>query len=99
MDYTIDPTTAGIFFVRTLNAFGMNLDLVQLVFTYEYLTIRQTSSVHGVRSEVRVNLIGLRLRIGLTDQGDPTAGSYYLGNEDGSVEAGDRVRDSQFAGE
>ncbi len=80
VDYTIDPVSGGIFFLRTLNAFDMNLNLVQLVFTYEYLTIGQTSSVYGVRGEVRMNSIGLRLGMGFTDQRDPTAGSYYLGN-------------------
>jgi hypothetical protein len=79
-DYSIDTVTGGIFFLRTLNAFDMNLNLIQLVFTYEYQTIGQTSSVYGVRGEVRVNSVGLRLGMGLTDQRDPTAGSYYLGN-------------------
>jgi uncharacterized repeat protein (TIGR01451 family) len=80
VDYSIDVTTGGIFFLRTLNAFDMNLDLVQLVFTYEYLTIGQTSSVYGARSELRLSSIGLKLGLGFTDQRDPTAGSYYLGN-------------------
>jgi hypothetical protein len=80
VDYTIDPVTGGIFFLRTLNAYDQNLDLVQLVFTYEYETIGQTSSVYGIRSELRVKKLGLKVGLGLTDQRDPTAGSYYLGN-------------------
>jgi uncharacterized repeat protein (TIGR01451 family) len=80
VDYTIDPFSGGVFFLRTLNTYDQSLNLVQVVFTYEYTTFGGTSSVYGIRGDLRLNSLGLRLGLGVTDQRDPTAGSYYLGD-------------------
>ena len=77
MDYPIDPFSGGVFFLRTLNTYDQSLNLVQVVFTYEYTTFGGTSSVYGIRGDLRLNSLGLRLGLGVTDQRDPTAGSYY----------------------
>ena len=82
MDYSIDVTTGGIFFLRTLNAFDMNLDLVQLG-VYVRISDDRTRrrACMELRSELRLSSgSGLKLGLGFTDQRDPTSGSYYLGN-------------------
>ncbi|MDP9053634.1 MAG: hypothetical protein M3N93_04940, partial [Acidobacteriota bacterium] len=80
VDYTIDPATGSIFFLRSLNQYDESLNLTQLVFTYEYRTIGQTSSIYAIRGELRLNSFGTRAGFGITDQRDPTAGNYYLGD-------------------
>ena len=80
VDYSVDPATGGVFFLRTLDAWDQSLNLVQLVFSYEYLTFGRTSTVYSARAELRANRLGTRLGAALTDQRDPTAGNYYLGD-------------------
>ena len=79
-DYSLDPVTGGIFFLRTLNAFDQALNLMQVVFTYEYQTIGLSSSVYAIRTEKRFDSWGLRVGLGLTDQRNDGTGSYYLGD-------------------
>jgi uncharacterized repeat protein (TIGR01451 family) len=80
VDYDINPYTGGIFFLRTLNAFDQALNLVQVVFTYEYQSTSGVSSVYGIRTQARIDSWGLKLGLGVTEQRDPGAGSYYLGD-------------------
>ncbi len=80
VDYTIDPYTGAIFFLRTLNAYDQALNLNQVVFTYEYQNVGGVSSVYGVRTQLRADGVGFRMGLGVTEQRDPVAGSYYLGD-------------------
>jgi len=80
VDYDINPYTGGIFFLRTLNAYDQALNLMQVVFTYEYQSTSGVSSVYGIRTQARIDSWGLKLGLGLTNQRDPVAGNYYLGN-------------------
>ena len=78
VDYSIDPYTGAVFFLRTLNAYDQALNLNQVVFTYEYQNTGGASSVYGVRTQLRSDSLGLRLGLGVTEQRDPVAGDYFL---------------------
>jgi uncharacterized repeat protein (TIGR01451 family) len=80
VDYSLDPATGAIFFLRSLNAFDQALNLIQVVFTYEYQTFGLTSSVYAVRAEKRISAWGTRAGLGVVDQRDPGTGSYFLGD-------------------
>ena len=77
VDYAIDPISGGLFFLRTLNAYDQSLNLLRLVFTYEYRNVVGTSTLYGVNSDLRFG--SLRVRLGVTDQEDSGTGSYRLG--------------------
>ncbi len=80
VDYSIDPYTGAVFFLRTLNAYDQALNLNQVVFTYEYQNTGGTSSVYGIRAQVRADSIGFKLGMGVTEQRDPVIGDYFLGD-------------------
>jgi uncharacterized repeat protein (TIGR01451 family) len=83
LDYNLDPLTGQLFFMRPISAFDYDLNLVQLVVTYEHRAAGMSSGVYTGRASKRFNRLGLRLGLSLVEQKQNQFGSYLLGGLDG----------------
>ncbi|HZG52702.1 MAG TPA: hypothetical protein VEZ40_11250, partial [Pyrinomonadaceae bacterium] len=83
LDYNLDPLTGQLFFMRPISAFDYDLNLVQLVVTYEHRAAGLSSGVYTGRASKRFNRLGLRLGLSLVQQKQNEFGSYLLGGLDG----------------
>jgi len=83
LDYNFDPLTGQLFFLRPISAFDYNLNLVQLVVTYEHRAAGLSSGVYTGRASKRFNRAGLRLGLSYVGQRQNEFGSYTLGGLDG----------------
>ncbi|HEX8423030.1 MAG TPA: hypothetical protein VF634_06445, partial [Pyrinomonadaceae bacterium] len=83
LDYNLDPLTGQLFFMRPISAFDYDLNLVQLVVTYEHRAAGMSSGVYTGRASKRFNRLGLRLGLSLVEQKQNEFGSYLLGGLDG----------------
>lgn len=85
LDYNIDSTTGTIFFLRPISAFDRNLNLVQIVATYEYRSSGMESSVYTARAVKNFNRLGLRLGFSVINQQQTDSTPFSLGGADISV--------------
>ena len=83
LDYNLDPLTGQLFFMRPISAFDYDLNLVQLVVTYEHRAAGMSSGVYTGRASKRFNRLGLRMGLSLVEQKQNQFGSYLLGGLDG----------------
>ncbi|MGI9105273.1 MAG: hypothetical protein ACR2G4_03400, partial [Pyrinomonadaceae bacterium] len=83
LDYNLDPLTGQLFFLRPISAFDYDLNLVQLVVTYEHRAAGLSSGVYTGRASKRFNNLGLRLGLSYVGQRQNQFGSYTLGGLDG----------------
>ncbi|HLL77794.1 MAG TPA: hypothetical protein VK421_21235, partial [Pyrinomonadaceae bacterium] len=83
VDYNLDPLTGHIFFIRSVSAFDYDLNLVQVVVTYEHRAAGMSSAVYTGRASKRFSALGLRLGLSYVDQRQREFGSYRLGGLDG----------------
>ncbi|HEY0099026.1 MAG TPA: hypothetical protein VGB76_08745, partial [Pyrinomonadaceae bacterium] len=83
LDYNLDPLTGQLFFMRPISAFDYDLNLVQLVVTYEHRAAGMSSGVYTGRASKRFTRLGLRLGLSLVEQKQNEFGSYLLGGLDG----------------
>ncbi|HEX8456488.1 MAG TPA: hypothetical protein VF656_04125 [Pyrinomonadaceae bacterium] len=83
LDYNLDPLTGQMFFLRPLSAFDYDLNLVQLVVTYEHRAAGMSSGVYTGRASKRFNSLGLRMGLSYVEQKQSEFGSYRLGGLDG----------------
>lgn len=83
LDYNLDPLTGQLFFLRPISAFDYDLNLVQLVVTYEHRAAGMSSGVYTGRASKRFNRLGLRLGLSFVEQKQNQFGSYILGGLDG----------------
>jgi uncharacterized repeat protein (TIGR01451 family) len=83
LDYNLDPLTGQLFFMRPISAFDYDLNLVQLVVTYEHRAAGMSSGVYTGRASKRFNRLGLRMGVSFVEQKQSEFGSYVLGGIDG----------------
>jgi uncharacterized repeat protein (TIGR01451 family) len=83
VDYNLNPATGELFFLRYVNGFDYNLNLVQLVVTYEHRADSMSSAVYTTRARKNFSGLGLRLGFGAVMQKQDEMGSFILGGLDG----------------
>jgi uncharacterized repeat protein (TIGR01451 family) len=83
VDYNLDPLSGEMFFMRSISAFDYDLNLVQIVVTYEHMADGMSSGVYTGRASKRFNSVGLRLGASFVEQKQNEFGSYVLGGVDG----------------
>jgi uncharacterized repeat protein (TIGR01451 family) len=83
VDYNINPATGELFFLRYVSSFDYNLNLVQLVVTYEHRADSMGSAVYTARARKNFSGMGLRLGFGAVMQRQEETGSFWLGGLDG----------------
>jgi len=79
LDYNLDPNTGVIFLLRPISTFDYQLNLLQVVVTYEYSTHGLTAAVYTGRATKRFSGLGLRLGGSFVNQRQPELGPFYLG--------------------
>ena len=83
IDYNLDPITGELFFLRYISTFDFNLNLVQLVVTYEHHASSLSSAVYTARAKKSLKGLGLQLGLaGMVQRQDDT-GSFILAGFDG----------------
>ncbi|HKP72362.1 MAG TPA: hypothetical protein VJT82_05455, partial [Pyrinomonadaceae bacterium] len=90
LDYNLDPLTGQLFFMRPVSAFDYDLNLVQLVVTYEHRAAGMSSAVYTGRASKRFNRLGLRVGLSYVEQRQNQFGSYRLEGFDGEKELPNR---------
>jgi uncharacterized repeat protein (TIGR01451 family) len=83
VDYNLNPATGELFFLRYVSSFDYNLNLVQLVVTYEHRANSLGSAVYTARARKNFAGMGLRLGFGAVMQKQEDEGSFVLGGLDG----------------
>ncbi|MEZ5344749.1 MAG: isopeptide-forming domain-containing fimbrial protein [Pyrinomonadaceae bacterium] len=92
VDYNIDTTTGTIFFLRSIPTFDRDLNLIQIVATYEYRSEGFESSVYTARGAKTFNRLGLRLGFSYVNQRQDEESPFQLGGIDGSLKLPNRGR-------
>ncbi len=83
IDYNLNPLTGELFFLRYISTFDFNLNLAQLVVTYEHRASSLSSAVYTARARKTFSGLGLQLGFALVMQRQEDAGSFVLGGIDG----------------
>ena len=83
VDYNLDPLSGELFFMRSISAFDYDLNLVQVVVTYEHRADGMTSGVYTGRASKRVAPLGLRLGASFVEQRQEESEAYRLAGLDG----------------
>jgi hypothetical protein len=82
LDYNLDANTGAIFLLRPISTFDYQLNLLQVVVTYEYSARGLTSAVYTGRATKRFTGLGLRVGGSLVSQRQPELGPFLLGGLD-----------------
>lgn len=85
LDYNLDTTSGTIFFLRPIPTFDKDLNLVQVVATYEYRSSGFESSVYTARAGKNFNRLGLRIGLSFVNQKQADAKPFRLGGLDLSL--------------
>jgi uncharacterized repeat protein (TIGR01451 family) len=83
IDYNLNSLTGELFFLRYISAFDFNLNLAQLVVTYEHRANSLSSGVYTARARKNFSGIGLQLGFAGVMQRQEDTGSFVLGGIDG----------------
>ncbi|MCA1817161.1 MAG: DUF11 domain-containing protein, partial [Acidobacteria bacterium] len=83
VDYNLDPLSGQMFFMRSISAFDYDLNLVQVVVTYEHRADGMTSGVYTGRASKHLMGIGLRLGASYVEQRQEQGSPYRLEGFDG----------------
>jgi uncharacterized repeat protein (TIGR01451 family) len=83
VDYNLDPLSGELFFMRPVSAFDYDLNLVQVVATYEHRADGMTSGVYTGRASKRIGALGLRLGASFVEQQQADSAAYRLAGFDG----------------
>lgn len=83
IDYNLNPLTGELFFLRYISAFDYDLNLVQLVATYEHRANSLSTAVYTTRARKNFNRLGLWLGFAGVMQRQAETGSFLLGGLDG----------------
>ena len=84
VDYNIDTSTGTIFFLRQVPTFDRELNLNQIVATYEYRSEGFESSVYTANASKNFTKLGLRLGFSYINQKQTDSSPFQLGGIDGS---------------
>ncbi len=90
VDYNIDTTTGTIFFLRPIPTFDRDLNLIQVVATYEYRSEGFESSVYTARASKTFEKIGLRLGFSYINQKQNDDSPFQLGGLDATLKLPNR---------
>lgn len=82
VDYNLDTTTGTIFFLRPIPTFDRELNLVQVVATYEYRSNGNESAVYTARGVKQFESLGLKLGFSFINQQQGDSKPYRLGGAD-----------------
>jgi hypothetical protein len=82
IDYNLDVNTGAIFLLRPVSSFDYQLNLLQVVVTYEYMAQGLASAVYTSRAIRQFKTLGLRVGASLVNQRQSEEGPFYLGGLD-----------------
>lgn len=82
IDYNLNSVTGELFFLRYLSAFDYDLNLMQLVVTYEHRANSLSSAVYTGRARKNFRTLGLQLGFATVLQRQEDAGSFVLAGID-----------------
>lgn len=82
IDYNLNSVTGELFFLRYLSAFDYDLNLIQLVVTYEHRASSLSSAVYTGRARKNFSALGLQLGFATVLQRQEDAGSFVLAGVD-----------------
>jgi uncharacterized repeat protein (TIGR01451 family) len=85
LDYNLDTTSGTIFFLRPIPTFDKDLNLIQVVATYEYRSNGFESNVYTARASKTFNRLGLRLGFSFVNQKQTDSKPFNLGGLDLSL--------------
>ena len=85
LDYNLDTSSGTVFFLRPIPTFDRELNLVQVVATYEYRSNGFESSVYTARGSKNFKELGLRLGFSYIDQRQADAKPFRLGGIDAAL--------------
>jgi len=83
IDYNLNSLTGELFFLRYISTFDFNLNLTQLVVTYEHRSSSLSSAVYTARARKTFRGLGLQLGFAGVMQRQEESGSFVLGGIDG----------------
>jgi uncharacterized repeat protein (TIGR01451 family) len=83
IDYNLNSVTGELFFLRYISTFDYNLNLTQLVITYEHRANSLSSAVYTARARKNFPELGLQLGFAGVMQRQEDSGSFVLGGIDG----------------
>jgi fimbrial isopeptide formation D2 family protein/uncharacterized repeat protein (TIGR01451 family) len=82
IDYNLNSVSGELFFLRYLSAFDYDLNLIQLVVTYEHRASSLSSAVYTGRARKNFAALGLQLGFATVVQRQEEAGSFVLAGID-----------------
>ena len=82
LDYNLDVNSGVVFLLRPISTFDFQLNLLQVVITYEYSAHGFTSAVYTGRATKQFKGLGLRMGASFVNQRQPELGPFYLGGLD-----------------
>lgn len=92
VDYNLDANLGSLLFLRPISAFDYQLNLIQIVVTYEHRANALETSVYTGRAVKRFPSLGLRLGLSLINQRQAGTGSFLIGGVDGELQTPGRGR-------
>lgn len=82
IDYNLEPLTGEVFFLRPISAFDYQLNLLQIVATYEYFSAGASNYVYTGRAVRNFQRFGMRLGASFVNQQQGEIGAFQLGGID-----------------
>ncbi len=82
VDYNIDLASGTIIFLRPITAFDYQLNLIQVVATYEYRATGLSSGVYTARANKNFESLGLRFGFSMVDQRQKDSGPFRIAGAD-----------------
>lgn len=92
VDYNLDSNLGSLFFLRPISAFDYQLNLVQIVVTYEHRANGLETSVYTGRATKRFPSLGLRLGLSFINQRQAGSAPFLIGGFDGELQLPGRGR-------
>jgi uncharacterized repeat protein (TIGR01451 family) len=82
IDYNLDELTGEIFFLRPISTFDFQLNLAQVVVTYEYHGVGASNYVYTGRGVQNFRKYGLRVGVSYLNQQQSEIGAFQVGGID-----------------
>ena len=83
VDYNLNPSTGEMFLMRYVSTFDYQLNLIQIVVTYEHRAEGFSTSVYTGRAQKNFKGLGLKLGLSAIMQREADFGTFILGGIDG----------------
>ncbi len=98
IDYNIDFSSGTITFLRVISAFDFQLNLIQVVATYEYRSNGVSNGVYTLKANKNFEKLGLRIGFSAVDQRQKDASPFRLAGADFSFKLPNRgILEGEFA--